>query len=178
MPEKQETTRRGETSLSRRESTWPTGPARMFNELTAEMDRLFDSFGLGLGWPRPRATDWLRSRQSVWIPELEIFQRNNDLVIRADLPGLAKDDVRVDVTDDSVTIQGERRSEHEEDREGLYRSERSYGNFYRVLALPEGAMSDQAKATFKDGVLEITMPAPPESVKRGRRLEITETRSK
>ena len=75
---------------------------------------------------------------------------------------------------DAITIQGERRSEHQEEREGVYRSERSYGSFYRVVPLPEGAMTDQAKATFNNGVLEITMPAPPEQVTRGRRLEISE----
>ncbi len=103
-----------------------------------------------------------------------MLQRNNELVIRADLPGLSKDDVKVDVTEDAVTIQGERKREHEEEKGGVYRSERSYGSFSRVIALPEGAMTDQAKASFKDGVLEITMPAPPEAVTRGRKLEITE----
>ena len=75
---------------------------------------------------------------------------------------------------EALTIQGERRREQEEERGGVYRSERSYGSFKRVIALPEGAITDQAKATFRDGVLEITMPAPPEHVTRGRRLEITE----
>ena len=82
--------------------------------------------------------------------------------------------MKVEVTEDAVTIQGERRREHEEERGGVYRSERSYGSFYRAIPLPEGAMTDQAKATFKDGVLEIRMPAPPEQVTRGRRLEISE----
>jgi HSP20 family protein len=85
---------------------------------------------------------------------------------------LKREDVTVDLTDDSVCIQGERKQEREEEREGYYRSERSYGSFCRVIPLPEGAMTDQAKANFKDGVLEITMPAPPES--KGRRLEIAE----
>jgi HSP20 family protein len=80
--------------------------------------------------------------------------------------------VKVDVTDVAITIQGERRREHEEDREGYYRSERSYGSFYRTVPLPDGAMTDQAKATFKDGVLEIRMPAPPEQVTRGRRRAV------
>jgi HSP20 family protein len=78
------------------------------------------------------------------------------------------------VTDDSITISGERRQEQEGERGGVYRSERSYGSFCRTIPLPEGAMTDQAKATFTDGVLEITMPAPPEQVTRGRRLEIKE----
>jgi HSP20 family molecular chaperone IbpA len=119
--------------------------------------------------PRP-----LLRRAEGWLPDVEMLQRNNQLVIRADLPGLAKDDIKVDVTEDAVTIQGERRREHEEEKAGVYRSERSYGSFSPVVALPQGAITDQAKASFKDGVLEITMPAPPETVTLGRKLEITE----
>jgi HSP20 family protein len=119
---------------------------------------------------------WQRSSQEwhTWTPEVEVFHRDNELVVRADLPGLSREDIKVDVTDDRITIQGERKSEHEDKREGLYRTERSYGSFARVIPLPEGTITDQAKATFKDGVLEITMPAPPEQVRRGRRLDITE----
>lgn len=178
MAEKQtEVARREEKGVTRREPLPSIGsPFRMLERFADEMDHLFDDFGLGRGWLAPRlGSEWLRSRRAEeWCPEIEMFQRNNDLVIRADLPGLAKDDVKVEVTEDAITIQGERRREHEEEKAGVYRSERSYGSFCRVAALPEGAMTDQAKATFKNGVLEITMPAPPESVKRGRRLEIAE----
>jgi HSP20 family protein len=89
-----------------------------------------------------------------------------------DLPGLSKDDLSIELTDDAVTIQGERKAEHKEEREGYYRSERSYGSFCRVIPLPDGAMTEQAKANFRDGVLEVTMPAPP--VPNARRLEIGE----
>ena len=82
----------------------------------------------------------------------------------------------MDLSDDAVTIQGERKREHEEEREGFYRTERSYGSFYRVIQLPEGAITEEAKAKFRDGVLEITMPAPPAA--KGRRLEITEGATK
>jgi HSP20 family protein len=116
----------------------------------------------------------LRSTEG-WLPEIEMLQRNNELVIRADLPGLRKDDIQVEITENAITIEGERRHEHQEEKGGVYRSERSYGSFCRVVALPEGAMPDQAKANFKDGVLEITMPAPPEAVTRGRKLEISES---
>jgi HSP20 family protein len=112
---------------------------------------------------------------SLWSPQLETFQRGNEFVVRADLPGLNKDDVKIDVTDDSISIEGERREEHEEDREGYYRSERSYGSFYRMVPLPEGAITDSAKAQFNNGVLEIVVQAPPREVSRGRRLEITES---
>jgi HSP20 family protein len=149
----------------------------MLDRFAEEIDRVFDDFGLGRGWVAPRLGlgQPLIRRAEEWLPDIEMLQRNNELVIRADLPGLAKDDVKVDVTEDAVTIQGERKHEHEEEKAGVYRSERSYGSFYRSIPLPEGAMTDQAKAVFKDGVLEVTMPAPPESVKRGRRLEITES---
>lgn len=170
------------TRTGERQATTPDvrrNPFQMLDRLAGEMDRLFDNFGFGRGWltPRfglgaPRATE-----SGLWLPDVEILQRNNTLVIRADLPGLTKDDVKVDVTEDAVTIQGERKREHEEEKAGVYRSERSYGSFFRTIAVPEGTMTDQAKATFKDGVLEVTMPAPPESVKRGRRLEITDASS-
>lgn len=161
-------------------------PFRMFQQFADEMDRVFDDFGFGRGWLTPRsARRWLRSpRRDVglesrtWAPEIDVFQRGSDLVVRADLPGLKKDDVKVDVTEDSLTIQGERKSEVEEEREGVYRSERSYGSFSRVIPLPEGTITDQAKASFENGVLEVTMPAPPEQVRRGRRVDITEGTTK
>ena len=94
-------------------------------------------------------------------------------MIRADLPGLSKDEVNVEINEDAITISGERRNENEEKREGYYRSERSYGSFYRQIPLPEGVNADDANATFHNGVLEITMKAPqPQS--RSRKLEITE----
>jgi HSP20 family protein len=158
-------------------------PFGMMERFADEIDRVFDDFGLArssftprLGrsgwWMRPSRTesgDW-----QAWTPNVEVFHRNNELIVRADLPGLTKDDVKVDVTEDRIMIRGERKREHEEAREGVYRSERSYGSFSRMIPLPEGTMTDQAKATFKNGVLEITMPAPSEQVTRGRRLEISE----
>lgn len=182
MAEKRiETTPREQRGLTRREPSMEAGsPFRMLERFADEMDRVFGDFGRA--WPRMGG--WLRSpwrgtehEWQTWAPEIEVFHRGNELIVRADLPGLTKDDVKVDVTEEGITVQGERKREHEEEREGVYRSERSYGSFYRVIPVPEGAITDQAKATFKDGVLEITMPAPPEQVRRGRRLEITETTS-
>jgi HSP20 family protein len=158
------------------------GPFRMMERFADEMDRLFDDFGLGRGWLAPRAAArWPRplpARTEGWLPDVEMLQRNNDLVIRADLPGMTRDEVKVEITENTVTISGERRRDYEEEKGGVYRSERSYGAFSRAVALPEGAITDQAKASYRDGVLEITMPAPPEAVTRGRKLEITETPSK
>lgn len=176
MAEKRtEVARNEEKTLARQDVV--RSPFQMLERFADEMDRVFDDFGFGRRGFLPRlGTAWPRlPRTEQWLPDVEVLQRNNDLVVRADLPGLGKDDVKVDITEDTLTIQGERKREHEEEKAGVYRSERSYGSFYRSVALPEGAMTDQAKATFKDGVLEITMPAPPESVKRGRRLEIAES---
>jgi len=159
---------RAETPLARR-SPLSIAPLRMLDRFADEMDRMFDE--LGLGWNR--AGSMMTTLR--WTPQIDVSHRNNELVVRADLPGLNKDDIKVDVTEEAITIQGERRREHEEEREGVYRSERSYGHFYRMIPLPEGAKTDQARASFKDGVLEITMPSPAEHATRGRRLEITET---
>jgi len=163
---------RRESQLTRRGAPlWNVSPWTTLQRFTDEMDRIFDDFGFGRSWASPLTRT---GSPELWAPEIDMFQRNNELVIKADLPGLKKDDVKIDVTDDSLIIQGERRAEHEEEREGVYRTERSYGSFRRVVPLPEGAIADQAKASFNNGVLEITMPAPPEQVTRGRRLEISE----
>jgi HSP20 family protein len=119
-----------------------------------------------------------RHSAGPWAPQIETFQRGDEFVVRADLPGLTKDDVKVDITDDALTIEGERREEHEEDREGYYRSERSYGSFCRVVPLPEGAITDNANARFNQGVLEVVVKAPPREVSRGRRLEISESKER
>ena len=149
---------------------------RRFSE---EMDRLFDDFGFGGSWLGSSygrdffPTSLGEFRQSLWSPQIETFEREGQLVIRADLPGLTKDDVNVEITDDAINISGERRNEDEERREGYYRSERSYGGFFRSIPLPEGVNAEDANATFNNGVLEITMEAP-QLQSRGRRLEIKE----
>ena len=177
MPERQTQTsmtpnrEREERRPSRYEplGSWGASPFRALQRFADEVDRMFDDVGRRwIGVPAMRG----RTTTDVWAPEIEVFQRSNELIIKADLPGLKRDEVTVEVTDESLVIHGERRRETEEEREGVYRSERSYGSFYRVIPLPEGAITEQAKANFRDGVLEITMPAPPTA--KGRRLEIAE----
>ena len=107
------------------------------------------------------------STPALWMPQIETFQRGDQFVVRADLPGMRKEDVDIELTDDALIIQGERREEHQEDREGYYRSERTYGSFYRLVPLPEGAIPESAKASFNNGVLEVTIQAPPHEVKAG-----------
>jgi HSP20 family protein len=157
--------------LARREEFWtPFSFMRRFGE---EMDRLFDDFGFGGSLAVP-SFGTLGRQAFDWSPQTEIFERDNQLVIRADLPGLTKDDVNVNIEDNRITIWGERRSEHkEENKGGYYRSERSYGSFYRSIPLPEGIDADKTTANFNNGVLEITMPAPAKKA-GGKRIEVTE----
>ena len=147
------------------------GPFTVLQRFADEVDRMFEEFGMGRG-----LSPWWRGSQrggSLWAPAIDVVQKDDQLVIKADLPGMKKDDLSIEMTDDAITIQGERKADHEEERGGVYRSERSYGSFYRVIPLPEGAITEQAKASFRDGVLEITVPVPPSTTK-GRKLEITE----
>ena len=163
---------REETGVSRRTpAAGSIAPHKAWRRIADEMDRMMSGFGLGPQWAP--ASIWRAADASLWAPDIDVYQKDDQLVIKADLPGLRKDEVSVEIADDTVTIQGERKTERQEDREGYFRSERSYGSFCRVIPLPEGAMTDQAKATFHDGVLEVTLPAPPQATK-GRKLEITE----
>jgi HSP20 family protein len=168
------TSSRQDVARPRRDLAPPReGAFGALQRVAEEMDRIFDDFGFGRTWFAPRATQRYFASEA-WAPDVEVFQRGDELIIHADLPGLTRNDVKVDVKDDGVLITGERRQQHEEERQGFFRSERSYGAFQRWIPLPDGAITDQAKAQFNNGVLEVSMPAPPEHVTRGRRLEITE----
>jgi HSP20 family protein len=156
--------------LARRDQTLLLSPFELLQRLADGVSGVFDDFAFG----RTGSSSSPTSGTAIWAPDVDVFHRGNELVIRADLPGLKRDDVAVEISDEAVTISGERSQEREDERGGFYRIERSYGSFYRVIPLPEGAIGDQAKAAFNNGVLEITMPAPPEQVSRGRRLEISE----
>ena len=149
------------------------------DRMSEEMDRVFDRISRDFGFPR---RSWLSgggllgspTRERLWAPRVEAFQKADRFIVRAELPGLKKDDVHVELTDDVLTIHGERREEHEEEREGYYHSERQYGRFQRAIPLPEGVIGESAEASFRDGVLEVRMQAAPSEANRGRRLEIKE----
>ena len=162
-------------SRSARDPTrWDTGsygPFAWMRQMQDQLDRAFTDLWSG------SSSSWTPETvfgRSDWAPAIDVFQRGNDLVIRADVPGLSRDDITVDIADDQLTIRGERRYDHEEERDGVFRSERSYGSFCRVVPLPQGAIADSAKATFNNGVLEIVVQAPSFDVRRGRRIEIKE----
>jgi len=167
------TRRSSPSSQMNRWDTSGVGPFAWMRQMQDQLDRAFSSIWSGSGTTSSWSPDNVFG-PSDWSPAIDMFQRGNDLVIRADVPGLSKDDITVDIADDQVTIRGERRYDHEEDRDGVFRSERSYGSFCRVVPLPQGAIADSAKATFNNGVLEVVVQAPSFDVRRGRRVEIKE----
>jgi len=128
-------------------------PTRELDSLQSEFNRLFDSF-IGNGRSEVRARRW--------VPAVDLVETEGNLVLRADLPGLEKDDVAIEVKDGVLTLSGERRAEHEDKAEGYYRVERAFGRFSRSLTLPQGIEPDSIDAEFTDGVLEIRIPKPEE----------------
>jgi len=160
-------------NLARQALSSPFSFMRRFSE---EMDRLFEDFGFGRGWMSPSMggmspSGFRELGRAAWSPQVEVFRRGDELVVRADLPGMRKEDVRVDIQQDHLVLQGERSWETDQDREGVMRSERHYGSFHRTIPLPEGVRAQDARASYKDGVLEISMPAPQER-QRGHRIKI------
>lgn len=93
-----------------------------------------------------------------WSPALEVKEKGGKLAVTAELPGLTKEDIKVHIDGDTLVVEGERKQEKEEKREGYFHSERSYGKFYRSILLPEGAKADETAAQFNNGVLEVTIP--------------------
>ena len=171
-------TRRGTTPLAGYAGAG--NPFSLMRRMAEDMDRIFGEFGFGpsvgvgpllspsLGQGRGPISGGLRA----WSPQLETFRRGDKLVVRADLPGLRKEDVNVEVEDGMLTISGHRSEEEIEDRDDFYRSERSYGEFYRALPLPENVTGDTCEATFKDGVLEVTLPLPKAQERKPRRIDV------
>jgi HSP20 family protein len=171
-----------------RESSAPlmstASPFAFMRRFASEMDRLFEDFGLGTRMHIPRFVsrghEMLRREAGLvpaeWSPRVNVLQREGQFVVRADLPGLSKDDVKVEVSDDLITIQGERKYDKKEEREGYCYSECSYGSFYRAIPLPEGAEASKATAEFRNGVLEVAVPTAPRPEAKTRRLEVRETK--
>jgi HSP20 family protein len=126
-------------------------PFALMREFTEEMDRAFRGLG---------AEGFVSRMPEAWTPAVDVRQCNGDLVVTAELPGLKKEEIKVSLVDNALVVQGERKRDHEEDHEGYHRWERSYGQFYRSIPLPEGAKYDQVKAEMVDGVLKVTVPVP------------------
>ena len=140
-------------------------PLREMATLQNEMNRLFGSF---FDTPTSVGSNGALRR---WIPSMDLVETESHYVLRADLPGLGEGDVSIELDDTVLTVSGERKSEHEEKKEGFHRVERSFGTFRRSLTLPDGVDADAIAATFDKGVLEVRIPKPEE--RKPRRVEIT-----
>jgi HSP20 family protein len=175
--ENRQTGGRGSRSLStsrgRRELTGgASNPFELMWQLSRQMDRMMSpSFASNFGSLfQGRDEDW--STPTLWSPRIDVEQRDDAILVRADLPGVRKEDVQIDVTDEGLTISGERREEREEggDDQGYRAIERSYGSFYRTIPLPQKVNREKLAAKMRDGVLEITIPLDESA--RPRRIQI------
>lgn len=156
-------------------------PFTMMRRMMEDMDRMFDDLGFGgvlspYRQARPMAEQGGGRGLSsfgggLWAPHIEVGERDGQLVVKADLPGVTKEDVRVQLQDDALIIEGERRQEQQEQREGVSYTERSYGSFVRSIPLPEGVQAEDVNATFDNGVLEVCLKLPQQQ-RRGRSVEI------
>ena len=138
----------------------------MMRDLRDEMDRMLEGMDQLIESPRLG----LQQGEVFW-PQIELSRKDDAFVVRADLPGIQKEDVHVEVTEDALRLEGERRSESREERSGFFHSERSYGRFERLIPLPEGCDTKDVRATFDNGVLEVTLKAP-QGRSSARRVEI------
>ncbi len=123
-------------------------PLSLMRRMTEELDRAYHEFAMGRG----------NGGTAMWAPAIEVSERDGKYVVRAELPGLKPGDMKLEMTDEALILEGERKSEHEETKGGVHLTERQYGHFYRSIPLPERAAAEEARAKFENGVLEVTMP--------------------
>lgn len=140
-----------------------------------EMERLFEGF-FPRGWLRPHHWDWPVLSDAARpfagrMPRVDVIDRDTELLVRAELPGVDKDDLEVTVTDDAVTIKATTRHEQKEEKGDYHRCEISRGAFSRSVALPTGVDTDAAKANFSNGLLELTLPKLGKPAKRRIKVE-------
>jgi HSP20 family protein len=140
-------------------------PFREFSTLQNEMNRLFNTV-----FDTPSGAGNAGSTMRRWMPAMDLVETEDHFVLRADLPGLGEDDVKLEFEDGTLTVSGERKAEHEAKNEGYYRVERAFGSFSRSLTLPQGVDPEAVTASFDRGVLEVRIPKPEE--RKPRRIEI------
>jgi HSP20 family protein len=140
-------------------------PLRELSSLQTEMNRLFNTV-----FDAPTAGTGNGGTLRRWVPAMDLLETADHFVLRADLPGMTEDDVKIELEDSVLTVSGERKAEHEDRQEGFYRVERAFGSFSRSLTLPKGVNADAVTASFDNGVLEIRIPKPEES--KPRRISI------
>lgn len=141
-----------------------------FQSFRAEMDRLFDSFFGGVP-SLPGTRTWVPAGQSP-TPSIDMRETDKEIVLQADLPGIDEKDINLTMQDGILTLRGEEKSERKEERENYHIMERGYGSFQRSIRLPETVDEDKVEARFNKGVLTVTLPKRPESIKSQKKIEI------
>jgi HSP20 family protein len=156
--------KKGHLSLAKSEPGSEISPFEDFERRIEDM--LHRPFAMMPWWARgPSLAEEL-------TPTVDIYEKGGDVVLRAEIPGMKKDDIHVDISDKTVTISGEKRKEEKTDRKDYYRLESSYGSFVRSFSLPGEVQTDKARAVFKDGVLEVRLPKTAEAASRMRQVKV------
>lgn len=140
-------------------------PLKELERMRREMDRLWESFFE----ERPR---WRVEEAGEWLPSLDLSETKNDFVVKAELPGIDPKDIDISLANDVLTIKGEKKHEKEEKEENYHIIERSYGSFTRSIRLPREVQSDKISASYKNGVLRITLPKSEEAKKKEIKIKV------
>ena len=150
----------------------------LFRSFRTEMDRMFDQFWRGFGMPMARRAAepepfWQREEAfGLPAPAVDVAEDGQAYHITAELPGLGEKDIEVNLSGDILTISGEKREEREEKEKNYHFSERRYGSFRRSFAVPQGIDRDKIEASFKNGVLALTLPKTPDAITQQKKIEI------
>lgn len=146
-------------------------PYRELETMRRNMDKLFGSFfETAPGRDRPL---WHRLKPEIVVPNIDMYDKKDKIVVKAELPGMTKDHIDLTINDGSLTLKGEVKKEEEVKEEDYYSRERSYGSFTRILTLPAAVDESKAKAKFKDGILEITLPKKEEAKPKEIKVEVS-----
>lgn len=143
------------------------GEVDPFRSLQREMGRLFDDFGRGFGWPTVGF-----EVEGALMPQLDVSESDDGLIVTAELPGMEEKDIDVDLTNNVLTLRGEKRTEKEEKKADYHLRERSFGSFSRSIPVPFEVDADKVKAAFAKGVLKITLPRPPEAKRKTKKISV------
>jgi HSP20 family protein len=155
----------------------PVSRLAHLDRMEREMGRMFDDFFVR-PWGRPWLTfgrPWgarMLEEPEVRIPAIEVFEEKDDVVVKAELPGMKKEEVEVNLYDNLLTIKGERKEEEEIKKKGYYYSERTYGAFERSIEIPREVLTEKARASFKDGVLEVRFPKTEEAKRKEIKVKV------
>lgn len=145
-------------------------PMKELESMRRDIERLFEEFFE----PAPRRRRlWSRLEPGVVVPNVDMYDRKNEIVVKAELPGIEKENIDLKITENNLTIKGELKKEEEVKEEDYYSRERTYGSFTRTIALPTEVDSSKAKATFKNGILEIILPKKEEAKPKEIKIEVS-----